>query len=316
MQLTIKKQYGFLLLILANLIWGGNFVIGRIGVEYFPPILFSLFRWMIAFILLTPFMLNPLKRDWKILREHKHILLLLAVTGIAGYNTVIYFALQFTTSINAAVVNSTTPLMIAIFAIFILKEKLSFNQAGGIFLSVLGISFIISKGSIASFLSWSFNAGDLLVLTAVLFWALYSVIVKKYSGILPGLSTLYVTSFIGILILIPLSILEYSQTDVQLVFTPFSIGILLYVGFLASIIAFLSWNFGVSLIGAARAGVFLNLLPVFATTFAILFTAESLYIYQIIGGGIVIFGVLLSSKVSRVSKRNIQRGNFSSQKSQ
>jgi drug/metabolite transporter (DMT)-like permease len=316
-QAGANKNYGFLLLILANMIWGGNFVIGRIGVDYYPPLLFSLFRWLIAFLLLTPFMVKPLKKDWKILWQHKAVLLLLAVTGVAGYNTIIYFALQFTTSINASVVNSTTPLFIAIFAIFILKEKLSFHQIAGIILSVLGISFIISRGSIDAFLSWSINAGDLFVLTAVLLWAMYSVIGKKYSGVLPGPSTFYVTSFLGILILAPLSLIEYRLSGVEPAFSIFSIGILLYVGFLASIVAFLSWNYGVSIIGASKAGVFLNLLPVFATIFAVLFTSESLYLYQIIGGVIVIFGVLLSSRISfQIKNKNFKQNNISPYKAQ
>lgn len=119
------------------------------------------------------------KKDWNIIWQHKRILLLLAVTGVAGYNTIIYFALQYTTSINASVVNSTTPLFIAILAIFILREKLLAHQAAGILLSVFGILYIISKGSIEMFLSWKINAGDLYVLAAVIMWALYSVIGKN-----------------------------------------------------------------------------------------------------------------------------------------
>lgn len=306
-----NKKYGFLMLILANMIWGGNFVIGRIGVDYFPPLLFSLMRWIIAFLLLTPFMVKKLKRDWNIIWEHKRILLLLAVTGVAGYNTIIYFALQYTTSINASVVNSTTPLFIAILAIFILREKLLAHQAAGILLSVFGILYIISKGSIEMFLSWKINAGDLYVLAAVIMWASYSVIGKKYSNVLPVLTSFYASSFIGILLLVPLSLIEYLVMEKTPVFTLTSAGILLYVGFLASIMAFLSWNFGVSLIGAAKAGVFLNLLPIFAIIFALCFTEEKLYLYQIIGGGIVTLGVVISSKKTLRFKNHVQENKSS-----
>ncbi|MGA5688606.1 DMT family transporter [Cytobacillus pseudoceanisediminis] len=306
-----NKKYGFFMLILANMIWGGNFVIGRIGVDYFPPLFFSLMRWIIAFLLLTPFMVKQLKKDWNIIWHHKRILLLLAVTGVAGYNTIIYFALQYTTSINASVVNSTTPLFIAILAIFILREKLLARQAAGILLSVFGILYIISKGSIEMFLSWKINAGDLYVLAAVIMWALYSVIGKKYSDVLPLLSSFYASSFIGILLLAPLSFIEYLVMERNPVFTLTSAGILLYVGFLASIMAFLSWNFGVSLIGAAKAGVFLNLLPVFAIIFALCFTEEILYLYQIIGGGIVTLGVVISSKKSLRFKNHVKENKSS-----
>ncbi|MCM3090030.1 MULTISPECIES: DMT family transporter [unclassified Cytobacillus] len=303
---------GFLLLILANMIWGGNFVIGRMGVDYFPPVFFSLMRWIIAFLVLTPFMIKQLKHDLAILKKHKRILLLLAVTGVAGYNTIIYFALQYTTSINASVVNSTSPLCIALLAVFILREKLLAHQAAGIILSVFGILFVISKGSIDVFLSWKINAGDFYVLAAVFLWALYSVIGKKYADILPLLSAFYVTVFLGILLLAPISMFEYIWMEAaKPVFTLSSIGILLYVGFLASIMAFLSWNFGVRIIGAAKAGVFLNLLPVFAIIFALGFTQEKLYFYQVIGGGIVIIGVVLSSRKSFRLKNHSQKNNFS-----
>ncbi|MFC3885782.1 DMT family transporter [Bacillus songklensis] len=295
---AIKNQYAYFLLVLANMIWGGNFVIGRIGGDYFPPFTFSLFRWIIAFLLLTPFMLKRLKADWNVLWRHKWILLLLTMTGVAGYNTILYFALHFTTSINAAVVNSTTPLFIGIFSIFILKERITSIQVAGISLSIIGVIFILSKGSLEILQTLSFNVGDLYVLIAVVCWSLYSIIIKKYSNILPTNTTLYITSFIGIFMLMPFSMFELKQPDVEVVFTPFSIFILLYVGVLASIVAFLSWNTGVPKAGAAKSGIFLNLLPVFAAIFATIFTNESLVWYQIVGGFIVIFGVLLSSKTA------------------
>lgn len=120
---SFKGNYPYLLLILANMIWGGNFVIGRVAADYFPPLTFSLLRWLLAFLVLSLFMRNRLKSDWRILRNHKWILLLLSVTGIAGYNTIIYFSLHYTTSINAAVVNSTTPLFITFFLYSFLKKN-------------------------------------------------------------------------------------------------------------------------------------------------------------------------------------------------
>ncbi|OES45793.1 DMT family transporter [Domibacillus iocasae] len=291
-----KNRTAYFLLVLANVIWGGNFVIGRLGAEYFPPITFSLLRWSVAFLLLTPFMVRPVLRDSKVLWSHKWIVLLLSVTGVAGYNTIIYFSLHFTTSINASIVNSAIPLFIAVFSFLILKERLSVLQATGILLSVIGIIFIISKGSFETLQAFKLNPGDLFVLVAVVSWSIYSIVIKKYSKILPAFTTLYVTSFVGILILFPLSLLEIMQTDAAVTFNLESLLILGYVGCFASIVAFISWNTGVAKIGAAKSGIFINLLPVFATLFAIVFTEEDLLWYQIAGGFIVILGVMLSSR--------------------
>ncbi|PLR89154.1 DMT family transporter [Bacillus sp. T33-2] len=298
-----KNRTAYFLLILANMVWGGNFVLGRVGAEFFPPITFSLFRWTVAFLLLTPFMFRPFLYDFKVLWSHKWIVLLLSVTGIAGYNTIIYFSLHYTTSINASIVNSTTPLFIAVLSFLMLKERLSFVQVTGIALSVIGIVFILSKGSMTTLASFSFNTGDLFVLVAVIFWSIYSIITKKYSTILPPFTTLYTTSFIGVIILFPLSLLEIRQPGVSVIFNPASFLILGYVGLFASIVAFLSWNTGMAKIGAAKSGIFINLLPVFAALFATVFTKETLMWYQITGGFIVISGVILSSKKSRTANK-------------
>lgn len=301
----MKEKYPYFLLVLASMLWGGNFVFGRVAGHFFPPFTFSLFRWLIAIFFMTPFLLKRLIKDWEILKNYKGTLLLLAATGVAGFNTILYAALHYTTSINAAVINSTTPFFIALLSVFILKERLKPIQLIGIMLSIVGILFTLSEGSIAKLQSLSVNLGDLLVLAAVACWGLYSVIVKKYANRLPTISTFYLTSLLGAIMLIPFSIYELQQPSTRLVFQPLSIFILIYVGLFASIVAFLSWNTGVLKIGATRAGIFLNLIPVFASLFAPLISKEFLTWYQAVGGLIVIMGVLISSQFQVNKKKGV-----------
>ncbi|MCP8970378.1 DMT family transporter [Ectobacillus ponti] len=291
----LKEKYSYILLVAANLIWGGNFVIGRAVGQYIPPFTLSMLRWLIAFLALSPFLYKRLRRDWGVLQKHKRIVAVLALTGIVGYNTLLYAALHYTTSVNAAVLNAITPLCIAALSVFLLKEKLASVQMAGICLSVSGVLFTLSEGSWAKLQSLTFNSGDILVVLAVLCWGAYSVIGKKYANILPAYTSLYVTAGLGVLVLLPFSVYELSRPGVRVIWAPFSVCVLLYVGLLASIAAFLSWNLGVKHAGAAKAGVFLNLLPVFAVSFATLFAGETLAWYQAVGGGVVIAGVLLSS---------------------
>ncbi|WP_042347629.1 DMT family transporter [Bacillus massiliigorillae] len=295
----MKDKYPYLLLVLANIIWGGNFVVGNIGKEFFPPFTFSLLRWVIAFLILTPFMFKGFMKNRYLFWKYKWIILLLSFTGVAGYNTLIYYSMHWTTSINAAVINSITPIFIAILSIFILSEKISSAQIIGICFSVTGVLFTLSRGSLDNLAAFTFNKGDLLVIIAVLFWALYSILVKKYAPVLPTYSTFYVTTFIGSIMLVPFSLTEIMDSSSVFIFNFESIGILLYVGFLAAIVAFLSWNTGVPLVGAAKAGIYLNLLPIFAAIFAPIFTDEVLMWYQIVGGMIVIVGVLISSQTKK-----------------
>jgi drug/metabolite transporter (DMT)-like permease len=292
----MKVTSPFFLLILANLIWGANFVIGRVAANYLPAFSFSLLRWCIAFIIFLPFIWKKMKKERQILMQHKGILVLMSVFGIVGFNTCLYFALHYTTSINASVVNSTTPLIIAIFSFFILGERLNKTQVLGTVLSVIGVLFILSKGSLQTLFSFSFNMGDLLVIMAVISWSLYSIIVKKYAGIVPKYSSFCVSMLIGIVLLLPFSIWELQKPETTITWTAPTIFILLFVGFFASIVAFLSWNTAVEQVGASRAGVFLNLIPVFSSIFAIVFNGETLTWYQVIGGIFVIIGVLVSAK--------------------
>ena len=286
----------FALLLLATLLWGGNFVIGRAVSGDIPPLTLAFLRWCIAFIIFFPIAYSSLKRDWRMLKTHWPIVLILALTGVAAFNTLVYIGLHYTTSINASLMNSSTPIMIYILSFIFLKERLSKFQMLGTALSLSGVLFIISGGSFANLLEFSFNKGDLIVVVAVFCWSIYSLLIKQYAGRLPGQSTFLITIFLGTIMLLPFYVYE-TLTLAEPIHWKFStIAAILYVGALASIVAFLSWNSGVVQLGANKASIYLNFIPVFASIFAILFLGEQLHTFQIIGGLAVVAGVLLSSK--------------------
>jgi drug/metabolite transporter (DMT)-like permease len=298
----MKKVNPYVLLVLATVIWGGNFVIGRAITSSLPPVSLSFLRWCTALIIFLPFTWKLLQKEWESVKAHWRIVLFMALTGIAGFNTLLYIALHYTTSINASLVNTSTPIIIYILSFFTLGERLNRKQVTGTVLSLLGLLFIISEGSLDVLLGFSFNKGDLIVIIAVICWSIYSLLVKQYAGKLPGYSTLAVTMFLGILILLPFFVHETSTTDI--VWNGESILTILYTGIFASIVAFVSWNTAVERVGANKAGIFLNLIPVFAAIFAVLFIGERLAWYQGIGGVFVILGVYISTRVTRMEKQN------------
>ena len=224
------------------------------------------------------------------------IVIVMAITGVACFNTLVYIGVYYTTSINASLMNSSTPIIIYILSFIFLKERLSKFQLIGTAISLSGVAFILSKGSLETLLSFSFNKGDLIVLIAVFCWGVYSLLVKQYAGRLPGYSTFLVTISLGVIMLLPFTIYELMTTSVDIVWSPSTIGAILYVGIVASIIAFLSWNNGVVALGANKASIYLNFIPLFAAIFAVLFLGEDLLLAQVIGGLAVICGVLLASK--------------------
>lgn len=285
-----------LLLVLATVLWGGNFVIGRAVSGDIPPITLALFRWTVALFVFYPIIAKKLKNDWPKLKQNYKAVIIMAVTGVAAFNTLVYIGVQHTTSINASLMNSTTPIMIYILSFIFLKDRLNWKQIIGTFISLIGVLFILTGGSINQLLSMQFNKGDLIVLIAVLCWAIYSIVVKRNAGKLPGDTTFFATIVLGIIILLPFASYELTTTSATINWSASTILAILYVGTFASIVAFLSWNKGVIAIGANRASIFLNFIPLFATLFAVLFINETPVITQLIGGIAIIIGVLIANK--------------------
>ncbi|HWL23393.1 MAG TPA: DMT family transporter [Ureibacillus sp.] len=285
-----------LLLILATILWGGNFVIGRAVTGEIPPFTLSFLRWCLAFVVFFPIAYKYVKRDWTQIKQHWPIVIVFALTGVASFNTLVYIGVYYTTSINASLMNSLTPIFLYIFSFAFLKIKVSRNQIIGTVISLVGVLFILTKGSIDNLIHFSFNVGDLIVIVAVVSWSIYSLLVKQFSDRLPGFSTFLISIVIGAIMLLPFSAYELATLESPIIWSGKTIGAILYVGIFASIVAFLSWNKGVVAIGANRAGIFLNLIPVFATIFATIFLGEQLYLAQIIGGLTVIGGVILTNR--------------------
>jgi len=286
----------YLLLMLATLLWGGNFVIGRAVSGDITPLTLAFLRWCVAFIVFFPIAYRSLKHEWHMLKANWPIVIILSLTGVAAFNTLVYIGLHYTTSINASLMNSSTPIMIYILSFIFLREKLSKYQLLGTALSLSGVTFIISGGSIASLVDFTFNKGDLIVLIAVFCWSIYSLLIKHYAKRLPGQSTFLVTIFTGAIMLLPFYIYETATLTNSIHWQWSSIAAILYVGIFASVVAFLSWNSGVIQLGANKASIYLNFIPVFASIFAVLFLDEKLHTFQIVGGLAVVAGVIVSGR--------------------
>ena len=134
----------YVLLLLATLLWGGNFVIGRAVSGDIPPLL-AFLRWCVAFVVFFPIAYRQLRYEWPMLKENWFIVIILSLTGIAAFNTLVYIGLHYTTSINAALMNSSTPIMIYILSFIFLKEKLTKFQLIGTILSLMGLLLLLQE---------------------------------------------------------------------------------------------------------------------------------------------------------------------------
>ena len=286
----------YLLLTLVPLFWGGNAVVGRGMAEVISPITLAWIRWTVAFLLILPFALPSVRRDWQTIRSSWKMLLLLSLLGITIFNTLFYVALQTTQAINAALMQSAGPAVIVLLSWWWFGERTNQRQWLGLSLCFLGVGLVLFQGSWEVLQKFELVPGDLWLLPAVLAYASYTTLLRIKPAI-SLMSFLAVTFALGGSMLIPLMLLEWywvglPQGSLQLAW---AVG---YVSIFPSILAFLFWNRGVELIGPNLGGLFINLVPVFASLLAIIFLGESFRWYHAGGMLLVLSGMLLFRKSS------------------
>ena len=222
------------------------------------------------------------------------IVLVLSFFGIACFNTLLYRAAHTTTAINVSLMQTIMPAMIILISRIIFKETIRGLQLVGVVLSIFGAVFIALKGKWNTLITMSFTEGDILMLVAVVTYALYSALLRKRPAINP-LSFLTVTFGIGTLMLLPPYVLELFWTG-SFPLQHAAILSILYVAIFPSIVAYFCWNRGIELIGANRAGLFMNLTPVFATAMAIVFLGESLEAFHLVGMAFIFVGMIIFNR--------------------
>jgi drug/metabolite transporter (DMT)-like permease len=293
-QSRMIKLLPYLLLAIAPLCWASNAVLARGVVHIIPPVNLAFWRWTIAALLLWPFAHQHAKRDWPLFTRHWKTMGFLSLVGITGFNTLLYIAVHTTTAINAALIQTTMPAAIIVITWVGFKEKVTWLQSLGVGLCVLGGCLVILRGRFSTFFDLSFVEGDLLMLVAVLLYALYSVFLRRRPPMHP-LSFLIYTFAMGATGLLPIYIWELSFRGAFSlnISTAFSV---LYLALFPSIVAFFCWNRGVESIGANRAGLFINLIPVFASILAIIWIDESLKAFHLSGMMLIFSGMVLFNR--------------------
>ncbi|AWI80963.1 EamA family transporter [Parazoarcus communis] len=285
----------YLLLSLTALFWAGNMVLGRGIRGDVPPIALAFWRWSIAFALVLPFALPHLRAQWPKLRAAWKEVLVLGVLGVGCYNTFAYLALQHTTATNATLLNSFIPIATIALAFVLLGKRLHRLEAAGVVVSLVGVTVIVSRGSIDTLLGLSLNAGDLWMLGAVLVWGLYTVGLQwRPQGVHPMLMLAALT-LVGLTALTPVYLWELS-TDRHIVLSAASLTGILYTGVFPGFLGYVFYNAGVAAVGPSRASLFIHLMPVFATILAAIFLGERPYAYHFIGISFVFSGILLTTR--------------------
>jgi len=292
----LKIGLPYILLVIAPLCWAGNIVLARGVAEIIPPVSLAFWRWTIAFIILLPLAWKYAKQDWGLMILHWKMMIFLSLTGISLFNVFLYTAVHTTTAINGALIQSVMPAVIILISVMLFNDKINRIQASGVSLCVIGATLVVLHGKFSNFLSLSFTQGDLLMIIAVIFYALYSACLRKRPRIHP-LSFLVYTFGIGALFLLPFYIWEMVYIDIGEINKKFVFSIL-YVAIFPSIVGYFCWNKGIEMIGANRGGLFINLIPVFASLMAIIWLNELLMIFHVVGLVLIFIGMFLFNRYS------------------
>lgn len=290
----------YVLLVLTTLFWSGNFVISRGMHAEIPPFTLAFWRWVAAFAILLLFATKHLWRERELARQHYRFICIQGLVGVAGFNTFVYLAMQTTTAINAVLVNSCIPVLIAVCSWVFYREVMTIRQCLGVLVSLSGVVLIISRGELAHLLAVSFNRGDLLVLIAAMLWAIYSANLKRYPQGLHPLAYQSGIVIFGVLVLVPFYLYELASGRVMQVSVA-SVGTILYVALFASILAYIFWNRAVRTVGANKAGPFIHLMPVFSTILAVIFLGEKIQQYHLQGIVMIFIGIAMTT--FRVGRR-------------
>jgi drug/metabolite transporter (DMT)-like permease len=281
---------GLLLLIPPPLFWAGNFVIGRAMHNDIPPMALSFWRWLIAFVVLLPFALRPMRRDLQKYWNYRWRVLSISLAGVVSFNSLVYLGLQSTTAANGLLLNSFTPILIIVFAAIFYRQRLGLTQSGGLVLSFAGVLTIVLQGDWSRLASLSFTHGDLMVFCAMVSWALYTLWLRGVPADINRIGLMGIQILLALLVLTPLYAYEREFVAAQ-IWTLQSITALAYLGIFPSVFAYVLYNIAVKRVGASKAGLSIHLIPVFGVVLAVLFLNEKVHGYHAVGMVAILAGV-------------------------
>jgi drug/metabolite transporter (DMT)-like permease len=286
----------YLMLTLCAFFWSGNFIVGKFATLYeVPPLTLNFFRWSIVWIILIPFTFKDIFLNIKIIKEKFYSILLMSITSISIFNSVVYYSLNFTQVLNGALMISTIPVLIIFISFIFRVEKINLNQILGIILSITGVVIIITQLEFSRLIHLNLNKGDLWLLVAMLSWAIYSTMLKTHKTGLNYLTFISVIVTLGLIFLFPQFLFEFNNQElIKFNFAFFLI--ISYVVLFAGLGAYIFWNKAVLIVGPSRAGIFLHLMPVFSSFMAIFLLNEKFMNFHIFGAIAIVFGIYLSSK--------------------
>ena len=259
--------------------------------EDLPPVGATFWRWFLAALVLWPIVWHELPSKMALISRYRCLILLLGLL-LVGSSAIFFLGLNFTTAINATLINASQPALTVLPAWLLTRDRITPRQSIGILAALGGIVVMLSQGNLVVFLALEFNAGDILALAAVLGWTIYATSLHRLPAELGFAVTLFVIFLAGSLLVLPFYIIE-SALFRPMPLSVSATGIIAFLGIVTSLGGMALWNAALHTVGPNRATIFLNLVPVFGVLLAIIFLGEQLYLYHLAGAGLVGLGIVM-----------------------
>lgn len=287
-----------LLLTLCAVFWAGHTVAARLAITEIQPFMLTTLRWVAVAAALWPFYGAEIRAHWKgEIRPRLGAIVWLGIAGMTGFNALYYFAAHYTSAINLGILQGSLPIFVLAGAYLAHGARASLVQWLGVLVTALGVVVVATRGAPLSILEVDFNTGDLAMVAACAVYAAYTVALRDRPA-MPATAFFALLALIAALTSLPLMALEIYVKGFRM---PTANGLLiaLWIAVFPSFVAQVFYLRGVDLIGPARAGVFINLVPVIAAALAVALIAEPFAPFHAAALALVIGGIWLAQRTGK-----------------
>ena len=284
----------YICLVVATLCWGGNAVAGKLALGHVSPMMLTFLRWFLAAALIALVSVPQLRKDWPIVRKNLPLLFFYGIVGYTTFNAMLYSAVQYTTAINVAIEQAGIPMLIFLLNFVFFRTGVSLAQCLGFGMTLIGVALTAAHGDLATLLQLGLNRGDGLMLIAVAAYSVYTIFLR-WKPPVDWRTLMAIPSLAAALTSLPLLLWEAGRGAAQ---WPDGEGwiIAFYTAIFASLLAQILYIKGVEAIGANRAGLFINLVPVFGTLLSVALIGERLQLFHVIALVLTLGGIAIAEK--------------------
>jgi drug/metabolite transporter (DMT)-like permease len=290
-------RHAYPLLLMAAFFWAGNAVAGKLAIGHISPMLLNSARWSIAIIVMAAIGLPQFRRDWDVLRRRWLYVFVLGAVGFSLFNVALYNAVRFTTVINTSIEQAAMPMFIFALNFVLYRMGVGLGQIVGFLLSVLGVALTASHGDLSTLAQLQMNLGDALMLVAIVAYSGYTVALRNKPAVhwKSLMLAMCIAAFVASL---PFTIWEVAAGR-SFMPTTQGFAVMAYTSLFPSILSQIFYIRGVELIGANRAGLFINMIPIFGTLLSVLILGEAFQVYHAISLVLVFGGIWLAERSGR-----------------